>query len=369
MYYKEYGNTGIQVSAIGFGAMRYDEEDVKAERFAACAEIPLYAFEHGINYWDTAPWYCDDKSEEITGIAVSQVPRDRIYLSSKQNFGTVFGDPTRDNFFKRLELSLKRLQTDYIDFYHLWCLLDLQAYEKGMEQLYRYFEEAKSQGMIRNIVFSSHMQGNDIETVIESGKFRGMLIGYNALNYQFRQSGLEKAYSNGMGVVAMNPLGGGVIPQNPEIFKYLTEGTDLNVAEAALRFVASHKEVTITLNGCTTKDQVDQAVRAVQGLEEKPAKEIVAHYANLGTALNDLCTGCGYCDACPVHIPIPKLMDAYNHKIFSGEIKSAYQRCDWHWGIKPALAADCISCGYCEKECTQHLNIIERLKEIADGIE
>jgi len=368
MYYKEYGNTGIKVSAIGFGAMRYEDADVKAGNFSKCAEIPLYAFEKGITYWDTAPWYCDDKSEEITGIAVAQVPRDQIYLSSKQNFGTVFGEPTRDNFFKRLDMSLKRLQTDYIDFYHLWCLLDLDAYQKGMDQLYRYFEEARDQGMIRNIVFSSHMQGDDIETVIDSGKFRGMLIGYNALNYQFRQSGIEKAYNSGMGVVVMNPLGGGVIPQNPEIFSYLTEGTDLTVAEAALRFVASHKEVTVTLNGFTTKEHVDAAVRSVDGLEEKPASEIVAAYANRGTALNDLCTGCGYCDACPVGIPIPKLMDAYNQRIFSGKIQSVYDRCNWHWGIKPDSAADCISCGYCEGECTQHLNIIERLHEIADGV-
>ena len=63
-----------------------------------------------------------------------------------------------------------------------------------MEALYGFFEEAKSEGLIRNIVFSSHMQGNDIENVVETGKFKGMLIGYNALNYQFRQSGIRKAY-------------------------------------------------------------------------------------------------------------------------------------------------------------------------------
>ena len=85
------------------------------------------------------------------------------------------------------------------------------------------FEEAKAEGLIRNIVFSSHMEGNDIEKVVETGKFKGMLIGYNALNYRFRQSGIEAAHAKGMGVVVMNPLGGGMIPQNPEAFSYLTE--------------------------------------------------------------------------------------------------------------------------------------------------
>lgn len=90
-------------------------------------------------------------------------------------------------------------------------------------------------------------QGNDIEKAVSDGKFKGMLIGYNALNYRYRQSGIEAAYARGMGVVVMNPLGGGLIPRNPEMFSYLTEGTDLTVVQAALRFVASHREITVTL--------------------------------------------------------------------------------------------------------------------------
>ena len=286
MYYKEYGNTGMKVSAIGLGTMRYDADDVSAGRFEKCAEIPLYALENGINYWDTAPGYCDDKSEIITGIALSQVKRNDVYITSKTNFNTIGENPTRDDFRKRLEMSLDRLKTDYIDFYHMWCMLDLQSWERHMEVLYGFFEEAKKEGLIRNIVFSSHMQGNDIETVVETGKFRGMLIGYNALNYRFRQSGIEKAYKEGMGVVVMNPLGGGMIPNNPEAFTYLTEGTDLNVAQAALRFVASHREITITLAGCTTKEHVDDAVKAVENLEERPAEEIIRQYEGRGESLN-----------------------------------------------------------------------------------
>jgi hypothetical protein len=87
MYYKEYGNTGMKVSAIGMGCMRYNEEDVAAGRFEKCAEIPLYAAEKGINYFDTAPFYCNDKSEIITGMALSQLKRDSYYVSSKANLG------------------------------------------------------------------------------------------------------------------------------------------------------------------------------------------------------------------------------------------------------------------------------------------
>lgn len=365
MYYKEYGNTGLKVSAIGMGTMRYDEEDVKAGHFEKCAQIPLYAYDKGINYFDSAPFYCDDKSEIITGIALSQMDRKKVFITSKTNFNTLeTKKPTKEDFRRRLEMSLERLRTDYIDFYHMWCMLNMDSFNAHVEALYGFFEDAKREGLIRNIVFSSHMQGNDIEKAIDTDKFKGMLIGYNALNYRFRQSGIKKAYEKGMGVVVMNPLGGGLIPGNPETFSYLAEGTDLSVPQAALRFVASHKEITVTLVGATTKGHIDDALKAVENLKEEPAEEIGKKYDNKGIALNDLCTGCGYCAGCPKEIEIPKFMDAYNLKILTGNPEAMYERLDGHWGIDYEIARECIACGKCEKACTQHLNIITRLKEI-----
>lgn len=364
MYYKEYGNTGMMVSAIGLGTMRFDNEDTKANRIDKCAEIPLYAFEKGINYVDTSPLYCNDKSEIIIGRAVSQIDRKDVYLSSKTNFGILGNNPSRDDFRRKLETTLDRLQTDYLDFYHLWCMLSLKSLEEHMDKMYRYYEEAKDEGLIRNIVFSSHMEGAELEKAVELNKFQGMLIGYNALNYQFRQNGIEKAYQNGMGVVVMNPLGGGMIANNPDTFSYLTEGTDLTVPQAGLRFVASHKEITITLSGCSKLEHVDDAVKAVEGLEVMPAKKVVAKYKGKGVAFDNLCTGCGYCSGCPKGIEIPKFMDAYNCYILSNDRAMITDRLARMWKIDINNTKNCIACGKCERECTQHLPIIERLKEI-----
>ena len=366
MYYKQYGDTDMKVSAIGFGAMRYDEDDIAAGNFEKCAEIALYANSMGINYFDTAPFYCDDKSETVTGIALSQMKRDEVFVTSKTNFSTLGMNPSCDDFRRRLETSLDRLQTDYIDFYHMWCMLNIASWERHMDVLYGFFEEAKSEGLIRNIVFSSHMQGGDVEQVVESGKFKGMLLGYNALNYRFRQSGIESAHQNGMGVVVMNPLGGGMIPDNPELFSYLASGTDLTVPQAALRFVASHKEVTVTLAGCTTKKHIDDAVKAVEGLQEQPAAEIVKQYEGEGLALNNLCTGCGYCDSCPEGIAVPKFMDVYNIKLLRGGGDTCQSRIKMHWNIDKSETEKCIKCGLCESLCTQHLPIMDRLEEIAN---
>lgn len=362
MFYKQYGDTDMKVSAVGMGCMRYNEADVKAGNLEKCAEVALYAHERGINYFDTAPFYCEDKSEIITGMALSQLPRDSYFVSSKTNFGTVGGKHTADDFRRRLELTLSRLKVDYLDFYHLWCILDMESFHKHCDALYRFFEDAKAEGLIRNIVFSSHMQGLELEDAIATDLFKGMLIGYNALNYRFRQTGIEAAHRKGMGVVVMNPLGGGLIPQNPEVFRYLTEGTDLTVPQAALRFVASHKEITITLAGCTEKQHVDDACKAVENLQEKSAHEICEEYEHKGAAINDLCTGCGYCKKCPKEIDIPKYMDAYNEKMLGNDMKD---RLVGHWGIPAEVAGTCIACGKCENLCTQHLPIMKRLAEIA----
>lgn len=368
MYYKNYGDTEMKISAVGMGTMRYDAEDVEAGRFEKCAEVTRYAYEKGINYFDTAPFYCMDKSEIITGLALEDYKRDTYFLSSKTNFNAITdlcGYISRDTFRRRLELTLTRLRTDYLDFYHLWCVLNLTAYNEQSEELYRFYEEAKNEGLIKNIVFSAHLQGDDVSAVVNTDKFKGVLVGYNALNYRFRQAGIKSAYEKGMGVVVMNPLGGGLIPNNEKAFEYLKENSDETVAQAALRFVASHREITVALAGCTTKAHVDDACKAVENLNVRSIEEINKAYENKGLTGNSLCTMCGYCDHCPQGIEIPKFMSAYNEKLLGGNEKSIVDSMNNNWDTPLNQSAKCVACGKCEKLCTQHLPIVDRLNEIS----
>ncbi len=97
----------------------------------------------------------------------------------------------------------------------------------------------------------------------------------------------------------MNPLGGGLIPQNPGVFDFIRTRKDETVVQAALRFVLSHQEITCALVGFATTEEIGSAVSAVDGFSPLPGAEIARIKASLGPAFEDLCTGCRYCDSCP----------------------------------------------------------------------
>ena len=362
MQYKEYGKTGKKVSVIGFGGMRFRKEDYE-KSFEASAMAVRRASQLGINYFDTAPFYCEDKSEEIMGEAFKDMPN-AFYVSTKSMLNH---EKTADDVRGRAEKSLKRLGIEKIHFFHMWCILNLEQYRKVMAPggPYEGALKLKEEGLVDHIVFSTHCNGEEIETMVNEGGFEGVTLGYNATNFAFRQKGIRAAYEKGLGIVTMNPLGGGVIPQNPEFYSFIKENEQDTLAQAALKFNVSHKEITVALAGMGTVEEVEENVKAGENVSEMTEEKINRMAKMLNDSLDSLCTGCQYCNVCPKGIEIPKYMDAYNRYILSKESNKINNRLKWHWGLKAKKAAECIACGKCEKLCTQHLPIVERLQYIA----
>ncbi len=359
MIYKEYGNTGKKISVIGFGGMRFRKEDYGEK----AALVVQKAYELGVNYFDTAPFYCDDKSEDIMGLAFKGMPKD-FYVSTKS---MVYSEPDVDAVRRRIDKSLKRLGVPKIHFFHMWCIKTMEQYRQVIAPggPYEGALKAKEEGLIDHIVFSTHCDGDDIVTMVNDGCFEGMTIGYNVINFPFREKGIVAAYEKGLGVVTMNPLSGGIIPEHPDYFKFIQEREDESVVQAALRFNISHKEITCALAGMGSIDEVTQNVRAGENLTAMSQDKLNEIKASLGQEMNQLCTGCGYCKGCPVDIDIPKYMDAYNMYTLKKDKQEIHNRLKWHWSIPAEGAAVCTECGKCETLCTQKLPIIERLKIIA----
>jgi len=357
MIYRPFGQTGTELSVISFGGMRFpDPEDIDTS-----AELVRYAWSKGINYYDTAPLYCGKRSETIFGHAFKDLPRDSFYI------GTKCSSPSGSELRRSLEQSLELLQLDSIDLFYIWYLLDRDDWHRRLDQgAVATALKAKEEGLIKNIVCSSHMNGDDLADVLATGFFAGVLLGYNAINFPYRQIAVEHAGKQGLGVITMNPLGGGLIPRNPQRFSFLKNQQDENVVSAALRFNLSHPDITSALVGFTSTKEIDDALTAVDNFSPYCGAERSRIEAHLHESFDGLCTGCGYCLPCPVSIPIPKFLDSYNHLILSqGDDNTVTERFRLHWKIDRHLAADCIRCGACEERCTQHLPIIQRLSELA----
>jgi predicted aldo/keto reductase-like oxidoreductase len=376
MWYKPYGSTGKMVSAIGFGGMRFRriEESKPEYNYDDGAALLLEAQKLGVNYFDTAPYYCDDQSEKIFGHAMADLQKagTPFYVSTKS------GEKDGGKLRAQLETSLKRLNLPKVTFLHIWCVLNLDDYRSRLVPggAHEAAKRAQAEGLVDHVVFSTHCSGAEIETMVNEGLFEGITLGYNILNFRFRQQGLAAAAAKGLGVVTMNPLGGGVIPQRGAKLDFLKSPADSTVVDAALRFNAAHEQISVVLAGMGSLSEVRQncevgnvmgAGAPIPGSTEAHRQFVTARKSLLevhtAEALDTLCTGCQYCLPCPQDIPIPKFMLSYNERIF-GEPQDALGMIKGHWGLNPETANTCIQCGECEARCTQHLPIIQRLEQI-----
>lgn len=364
MKYVKYGKTDKEVSVVGFGGMRFDNARPDAEN----AALLHHARDRGINYFDTAPGYCGDRSEAIFGIAFKDLPKP-YFVSTK-------GMPTQCDTAEKardaVKRSLDRLGVDKINFYHVWCLRKMAHYELAMKPggQYEGLLQCREEGLIDHIVCSSHQPGAEVATLLSRDEFEGVLLGINVLNFPYRWDGVIAAQARGCAVVAMNPLGGGAIPRHEAAFAFLAEHGE-TPTEAALRFNIACPQITITLVGFANREQIDMACRVADQAQPMTEAALDGIRDGIGSHLNEICTGCGYCKDCPQGIPVPGYMQYYNEKLLFGKSDKAMKKgiAEQHeWLLlvgRQADAKDCTACGRCEEACTQHLPIVARLKELA----
>lgn len=359
MQYRPYGTTGREISVIGFGGMRFAEPD----KIDEMAEVVLHAYRRGVNYFDTAPSYCGDHSEEIMGAAIAEMKPGSFYVSTKS--GREKGADLR----RQLETSLARLGVESIDFFHIWCVVTLEGWSRRIKGgAVAAAIQAKEEGLVGHVVVSSHLPGNELTQVLDEAPFEGVTLGYCAINFPYRQQAVDAAGLRNLGVVTMNPLGGGILPNNAERFDFLRSADDPSVVSAALRFNLSHPAITSALVGFSNAQQVDEAIDAVENFHPYSPEHVQAMQEKILDSFNDLCTGCQYCLPCPAGVNIPRMMDAYDFTTLADgdEVQTIRNRLNWQWNLSPADAAACTQCGLCEERCTQHLPIRERLKRIAE---
>ncbi|AUS96031.1 aldo/keto reductase [Clostridium thermosuccinogenes] len=373
MQYKDFGKTGIKISALGFGAMRLPQTNIDGKSVfdtEKSIEMIHRAFELGVNYIDTAPGYCNGESEIIVGKALKGW-RDKVYLSTKNPIE----DDSGDHYRERLEKSLRKLDVDYIDFYHMWGI-NWDTYVNKIDvkngPLQAAFK-AKEEGLIKHISFSFHDKPENMIKIIDTGNFETVLCQYNLLD-RSNEEAIAYAKEKGLGVVVMGPVGGGRLGSPSEVIRNLLPGKVSSSPEVALRFVLSNPGVSCALSGMSTIEMVEENARIASNESPLSEAEVAAIKASMeeNRRMAGLyCTGCNYCMPCPQEVNIPLNFQLMNyHRVYglTEHAREQYKKIgtvDWMKGKK---AEECVECGLCEEKCPQKLKIREQLKETAKAL-
>ncbi|MCQ2432088.1 MAG: aldo/keto reductase [Clostridia bacterium] len=371
MNYREFGKTGEKISALGFGCMRFPEYEKDGKHFVdqdKVDEMIACAYENGVNYFDTAPYYCNSNSEAALGHAVKNF-RDKILISTKFPLEMA---KDADGYRKMLEQSLTRLGTDHIDFYHFWGI-NKNAYNETIlgKDLLTAAAKAKEEGLIRHISFSFHDAPEAIRYIIDTSEAHGvkmesMLCQYNLLD-RANEEMLAYAHEKGLGTVAMGPVGGGRLAAPTDLYAKLTGKPSIATYELAFKFCLGNPNLSCALSGMQNLDMVKK--NTVVASNDSGFSE--EEWVQLGKAMEEIkkfselyCTGCKYCQPCPVGIDIPRIFEMYTYYNVYGLKDHAKNMMRDYLKHEGKTFADCKKCGLCEKKCPQHLAIREQLEKV-----
>lgn len=337
------------------------------------------AIDKGVNYIDTAVPYHGGESERFLGRALQEGYREKVKLATKLPPWSV---KTRGDMDKILDIQLKKLYTDHIDYYLLHGL-EANQWKKLFDLgVLEFLSSAKAAGKIKNAGFSFHGDLKTFKEIIDAYDWVFCQIQYNFLDEtnQAGTEGLRYAASKNIAVMIMEPLRGGMLAGRlPKEAKqiYLRTGTKRSAAEWALRWVWNHPEVTVVLSGMNDEKHIAENLKTCEDAfsGSMTADELATIDAIAGTYKRPMrvgCTGCGYCMPCPFGVNIPQCFNLYNdyHDYHMG-FKHLKIRAMYGMGLMGGIgrthahAALCKNCGKCMKTCPQHIMIPEELKKVS----
>ncbi len=293
-----------------FGAGQIDEK--------ASVSMLRKAIDMGINYVDTAYNYQNGGSEILTGKALLDGYREKVFVATKSPVFMYSGEGDFDRF---LNEQLERLHTDYIDFYMLhglsadtWRNLALKygAPEKLLA--------AKKAGKVRHIGFSFHDSFDSFRKIVDywdEWEFCQIQLNYIDENSQAGIKGLKYASERDLGVAIMEPLRGGYLVNVPDNVRNEIETSGKTPVELALDYLWDMPEVSVVLSGMGSTSQAEEnieyAERAYAGMFTELDRKAVAGAVKQFASFDNIpCTGCNYCSVCPQGIGISSHFSAYN---------------------------------------------------------
>ena len=347
------GKTGLTVPIVSMGVMNADNPN-----------LVKVALERGITMLDTAHYYQRGRNEEMVGGVIKDVPRDTFYLATKARASTVdrhtrgeseqAKPETVKSFTQKVELSLKRLQQEYVDILYLHSATN--AEDVTVEHAVTAMQQLKKDGKIRFLGISTHRNEPDvINAAVKSGVYDVILTAYNfrMQNRANVEVAMAAAAQAGVGIVAMKTQAG--------VYWDKTRTQKINMA-AALKWALQNKNVHTSIPGFTTFDQLetDLAVMGVGALTPEEREDL-----HLGEKLGMhglYCRQCETCIAqCPHGLEIPTIMRSYMYAYGYRNLAEAKETLS----ALRLRSVPCSSCDECSVSCAQGFDIKDRVTDVA----
>lgn len=371
MQYREFGKTKLEISALGFGAMRLPiiGENSANINESEALKIMQYAFDRGVNYVDTAYPYHEGQSEIVVGKLLKQGYRDKVYLATKMPSWAV---ENYSDFDKYLDEQLQKLQTDYIDFYLIHNLHATVWNKIKNLGVLNWCNKIVKSGKVRFIGFSIHDTTAVFKEILDSYKWDFCQIQYNYMNedVQVGTEGLLYAAQKEIPVIVMEPLLGGSLVKLPPQIHSIFENANKNPVDMALQWLWNKKEVSLVLSGMSTLEQVKENVQyASKSGANSFTSDDVELMAKVKSEYSKIapipCTKCRYCLPCPQNIDIPHLFGLYNDAVVHKDKSAWLYKIIYNHNIPENQRADsCVKCHECEKKCPQKIKIADLMGQV-----
>ena len=406
MTYRITPTTGDKVSLLGFGCMRWfslRDKDSGIIDQEGVNELIDYAIEHGVNYFDTAPVYCDGECERVTGIALNRHPRDKFYIAAKIS-NLAPNTWSREATLAMYHNSFKELQMDYIDY----LLLHGVGMGNGMEELENrfikngvldYLLEERERGHIRNLGFSFHGDVKIFDYLLsQHDKYRWDFVQIQLnyvdwkhaqeehprnINAEYLYNELEK---RGIPAIIMEPLLGGRLSNVPEhiALKLKERQPEKSIASWAFRFAGTRPNILSVLSGMPYMEHLQENIKTfspLQPLSQEEMNFLDSTAQQLLRYPTIPCNDCKYCMPCPYGLDIPGILRHFNKCINEGQMPLTTQDPTYSKARRAFLigydrsvpklrqADHCIGCKICIQHCPQKINIPRQMQRIDKFVE
>jgi hypothetical protein len=396
---------GDDVSLLGYGMMRLPtkvDNDQEFDQDMINRQVD-YAIEHGLNYFDTSPVYCQGQSERCTGIALHRHKRSEYYVATKlSNFNAQFW--SKEASIEMYHNSMKELQVDYIDYYLLHSVggggmenFKQRYLSNGMLD---YLLKEREAGRIRNLGFSYHGDIQVFDWLLAlNDKYHWdfVQIELNYLDWDYADEinnrNTDARYLYGrlkdleIPAVIMEPLLGGRLAKLPQylVNELKQRDPERSVASWAFRYAGTPEGVLTVLSGMTYMEHLKDNLLSYCPLQPLSDEEMEYLHTDVAKKIFGLenipCNDCKYCMPCPYGVDIPGIFVHYNKcknegilPRDAGDANYRKHRRQYLISLDRSVprnrqADHCIGCGQCQPHCPQNIRIPQELQKLDQMIE